>query len=175
MARTATARAGVAILATLASSLLAQSTASESAIEARRALMVELERLMKPIDSFTAEASADVEAVKSTALSIHALLLATPHLFPPTTNRFDPAAAEPVTLALPAIWEQWSSFMQFNTASTTAAAGLAVASGIERARAAAAALRGSCDACHTLFMRPYIPSTATDADRDFDFDSVLPQ
>lgn len=28
---------------------------------------------------------------------------------------------------------------------------------------------------HAMFTRPYVPSTASDADRDFDFDSVLPQ
>ena len=40
-------------------------------------------------------------------------------------------------------------------------------------RAEGLALRASCDACHALFLRPYHESKVTDADVNFDFDSVL--
>ena len=38
------------------------------------------------------------------------MLLALPHLFPPTTNLYDPKAAQPATLALPPIWKDFDSF-----------------------------------------------------------------
>jgi hypothetical protein len=40
-------------------------------------------------------------------------------------------------------------------------------------RAEGLALRASCDACHALFLRPYHESKVTEADINFDFDSVL--
>lgn len=180
MSRIAVCLAASAAFAGYALSAGAQSTDREGTapaetMAARRALMVEIERLMKPIDSFTVGEPAEPDALKSAALSIQAMLLAIPQLFPAATNRFDPADSEPPTLALPAVWQQRSMFVQLNTASTRAAAELATADGTAAVRAAALRLRGSCDACHALFTRPYVPSTASDADRDFDFDSVLPQ
>jgi cytochrome c556 len=135
----------------------------------------EIERLMKPIDSFTVDEPADLPALRSAARSIETLLLTAPHLFPPATDRFDPASPQTPTLALPAVWQQWDTFLSLGAASGQAAADLAAANDADAVRAAARKLRGSCDACHAVFTRPYVPETATDADRDFDFDSVLPK
>lgn len=180
MGRIAECLAASAAVAGFAASTLAQSTppgatAPAEVMAARRAVMVEIERLMKPIDSHTVGEPAEPGALQSAALSIQTMLLAVPHLFPSATDRFDPADSEPPTLALPTVWQQWSTFVQLNTASTQAAAELATADDTGTVRAAALQLRGSCDACHAIFTRPYVPSTASDADRDFDFDSVLPQ
>lgn len=166
--------AGLGIVATAASAAPGETSPAEI-MAARRALMVEIERLMKPIDSFTVGEPAEPAALKSAARSIETMLLAAPHLFPPATNRFDPASAETPTLALPSVWQQWDTFVQLDVASGRAAADLAAAEGPEAVRAAALRLRGTCDACHAGFTRPYVPEAATDADRDFDFDSVLPK
>jgi cytochrome c556 len=141
----------------------------------RRALMVEIERLMKPIDSFTAGEPGELAALQSAARSIEAMLRATPHLFPSTTNRFDPSSTETPTLALPSVWQQWDTFVALDAASVEAAAELAAANDATAVRTGALKLRGTCDACHAAFTRPYKPEAATDADRDFDFESVLPQ
>src|SRR5690349_24325041 len=85
----------------------------EELIEARRALMDRAEDLMKPIDSFTVGEPADPKELRENAETIGAMLHAAPHLFPPTTNRFDPDAHDPPTLALPTIWQRFAAFETF--------------------------------------------------------------
>jgi cytochrome c556 len=148
-------------------------TEPEEVIEARRVLMIEIERQMKPIDAFTVGGQADVAALKSAAAAIEPMLLAFPHLFPPTTNLYDPSVLEPSTIALPAIWQDFATFRTLAEAAEAAAAATAAAEGAEPLRTAARNLRASCDACHTLFTEPYTPPQVTREDLEFDFDSVF--
>jgi len=150
-------------------------TSPEEVIEARRLLMVETERLMKPIDTFTLGGAADLAALRSAAVTIEPMLLALPHLFPPTTNRYEPSSIEQSTIALPAIWEDFATFEALAAAAEGAAVTMATTDGEESLRAAARNLRASCDACHVLFTKPYAPPQVLPADLEFDFDSVLPQ
>lgn len=143
-------------------------------IEARRLLMAETERLMKPIDEFSIGRPGDADALRSAATTLEPLLLALPHLFPPTTNLFDPAAHDPPTIALPTIWQRFAAFQTFAESAERAAAALAAADDGEPLRAASARLRAACDNCHAGFMKPYTPPQVTDEDRDFDFESALP-
>ncbi len=149
-------------------------TEADEIIEARRLLMVEAERLMKPIDELAIGEPADAAAVRSNAVTLEPILLALPHLFPPTTNLFDPAALDPPTVALPAIWQRFAAFQTFAESAEGAAAALAAADDGEPLRAASARLRGACDTCHAAFMKPYRPPVVTDEDRNFDFESALP-
>jgi cytochrome c556 len=143
-------------------------------IEARRLLMVEAQRLMKPIDDFSIGLAGEPAAVRSAATTLEPLLLALPHLFPPTTNLFDPADHDPPTVALPAIWQRFAAFQTFAESAEHAAAALATAEDGEPLRAASTRMRAACDTCHTAFMKPYTPPVVTDEDREFDFESVLP-
>ena len=149
-------------------------TEPEEVIEARRVLMVEAERLMKPIDSFIVGEPTDGVLVRENAASLEALLLALPHLFPPTTNQFDPAALDPPTTALPTIWQRFPAFLTFAESAERAAAALRDANDAEALSAASTRLRGTCDACHASFMKPYTPPQTKPEDFEFDFDSVLP-
>jgi cytochrome c556 len=149
-------------------------TQPEQIIEARRALMTEAETLMKPVDSFIVGEPADAELLRANAAAIAAMLLAVPHLFPPTTNRFDPEAHDPPTIALPAIWQRFPAFQTFAQSAEHAAAALAISEEAGPLRDASARLRASCDACHAAFMKPYTPPVATEEDKEFDFESVLP-
>jgi cytochrome c556 len=144
-------------------------------IEARRVLMTEAERLMKPIDGFSIGELGDPAALRSAAITLESLLLAVPHLFPPTTNLFDPQLHDPPTVALPTIWDRFAAFETFAASAERAAAALATAEDGEPLRAASARLRASCDGCHASFMKPYTPPQVTDEDRNFDFESVLPE
>jgi len=150
-------------------------TKPEEVIEARRVLMTEAERLMKPIDTFSIGEPADAAQLRENATSIEALLLAAPHLFPPTTNLFDPAAHDPPTTALPTVWQRFPAFLTFAGSAEKAAAALREAEGEEALRAASTRLRGACDACHAGFMKPYTPPQATEEDAEFDFESVIPK
>ena len=144
-------------------------------IEARRVLMLEAERQMKPIDEYTLGTPADAAVLKSAAQTIEALLLALPHLFPADTNRFDPTTREPPTIALPRVWENFAAFQEMGVAAEAAAATLMAADGEEPLRDAARTLRASCDACHAAFTKPYVPPKVTDEDRNFDFEQFLPK
>jgi cytochrome c556 len=135
--------------------------------------MAELERLMQPIDSLAADQTARGADPASAALTISRLLLAAPHLFPPTTNLYDPAAETPETIALPAIWQDFDAFYALAGASAAAAAALAEQTEQAAQRTGALALRATCDACHARFLRAYVPQAAGDEDTSFDFDAVF--
>ncbi len=143
-------------------------------IEARRGIMDEAERLMRPIDTFISTGkTANADDLNEAALTISKLLLPVAHLFPPTTNLYSPDSAEPVTEALPALWQNFSAFRAFADTAETAAVTMAATTGVEPLRGAARNLRGACDACHALTLKPYEAPAASEADKDFDFDSVL--
>jgi cytochrome c556 len=148
-------------------------TNPKDVIAARQQLMMEMERLMQPIDSFTIGEPAEVGDLTSAATTISKMLLVVPHLFPPTTNLYDPKAETPVTIALPAIWQSFPAFYAFATAASESAASMASKTKTDDLKAAALSLRGTCDACHTPYLRAYVPETASPADEQFDFDSVF--
>jgi cytochrome c556 len=149
-------------------------TEPEEVIEARRVLMTAVETLMKPVDNFIVGEPADAATLRANAAAIEAMLLALPHLFPPTTNLFDPDALDPPTTALPTIWQRFPAFQTFAESAERAAAALAAAEDGEPLRDATARLRASCDACHAGFMKPYTPPVVTEEDKEFDFESALP-
>jgi hypothetical protein len=129
---------------------------------------------MQPIDTFQVVDTDNLNALRLNANTVHVMLLALPHLFPPTTNLYDPQAETPATLALPAIWNDFDTFYGLSAAASKAAETMADApASKQQLRAEGLALRASCDSCHALFLRPYHESKVTDADTNFDFDSVL--
>jgi cytochrome c556 len=142
-------------------------------IAARQQLMTEMERLMQPIDSYTIGEPAKPSDLSSAALTISKILLAVPHLFPPTTNLYDPKAATPETIALPAIWDSFPAFQAMAKASSESAAAMAAKTKPDDLKAAALSLRATCDACHTPYLRAYVPESANKSDEQFDFDSVF--
>ncbi len=142
-------------------------------IAERQALMTELEILMRPLDSFTAGEPHDQAELRAAAATIAQELRTLPKLFPPATDLYDPAAAAPLTLALPSIWQSFSTFTALAESAAAAAARVSAATDADELRAAAAALRAACDACHAPFLRPYRPSTVGSEDLEFDFDAVF--
>jgi cytochrome c556 len=142
-------------------------------VAARQGLMSELERLMQPLDSFTAGQSVAVEVLQSNATTLSSLLAVLPHLFPPTTNLYDAAAEQPATIALPAIWQSFPAFYAFAEAAAQSAADMAEKRTPEELAQAATRVRASCDACHAPYLRAYIPEAVNDSDKEFDFDSVF--
>jgi cytochrome c556 len=150
-------------------------TNPKDVITARQELMAHIEELMEPIDTLQVREVSHPEQLRLSAEVISAMLLAVPHLFPPTTNRYDPKAEEPETLALPGIWTDFGSFYELAAAAASAAESMAEAKGKQQLQTASLRLRASCDACHTLYLRPYSPPKVLPSDIDFDFDSALRQ
>lgn len=146
----------------------------EDAIAARGALMMAMEARMQAIDTYTVDDSIDPGVMRENAVSIAAMLLAFPHLFPAASNRYDPEDEFPETLALPAIWENFPHFYGLaQTASATATRLAETGDDPAALRAASLALRGTCDACHAVYLLPYETPTVSDEDLDFDFDAVF--
>ena len=143
-------------------------------IHARAELMEHVEELMEPIDSLEVGGMPDPALVHHNAEMIGAMLTALPHLFPPTTDLYDPKTIEPKTLALPAIWTDFDSFHRLAGAAAGAADRLAKAEGAAALREDGLALRSSCDGCHALFLRRYEPPRVLDSDLAFDFGKALP-
>jgi cytochrome c556 len=148
-------------------------TNPKDVIKARQELMEHIELLMEPIDTITVRPVGDVVRLHQNAEVIAAMLGAVPHLFPPTTNRYDPKVALPETLALAPIWSDFPTFYRLAGAAVDAAEAMARTEGTPALRAASLKLRGSCDACHALFLRKYVPPQVQESDRQFDFDAAL--
>lgn len=140
---------------------------------ARQELMEHIELLMEPIDTITIRAVKDVARLHSNAEVIGAMLTAVPHLFPPTTNRYDPKALQPETIALPTIWQDFPTFYRLAGAAAKAAEVMSLAEGTKDLRAASRKLRAACEACHTLYLRKYEPPKVQDSDYKFDFDGAI--
>jgi cytochrome c556 len=148
-------------------------TNPKAVITARQELMEHIEILMEPIDTIQVKEVGDPDKLRAAAETISAMLLAVPHLFPPTTNLYDAKAEMPATLALPAIWKDFGTFYKLATTASNAAQAMATAKGKEPLRNASRGLRASCDACHALYLRRYVPPKFLDSDYKFDFDSAL--
>src|SRR5947207_1006528 len=80
-------------------------TNPKDVINAREELMEEIEHVMQPIDTFEVEDLPDLNQLRLAANTVHVMLLAVPHLFPPTTNLYDPKAETPDQLAERALLE----------------------------------------------------------------------
>ncbi len=98
-----------------------------------------------------------------------------PYLFPPTTNLYDPKVQQPQTLALPPIWKNFENFYTLATGGFESGDGSSETEGKAAMKTASLKLRASCDACRTLFLRPYVPPKVLDSDLNFDFELSAPQ
>ena len=148
-------------------------TRSMEVIHARAEVMEHMELLMESIDTIQVEPVRNVDELHMHAETIAAMLQAVPHLFPPTTNIYNPNGPDFPTLALPAIWDNFDTFYGLAMAASAAAGEMADAKVDATLRAASLKLRNSCDACHKLFLRKYVPSTPQESDYKFDFDAAL--
>jgi cytochrome c556 len=148
-------------------------TRVKDVITARQEIMEHAEILMEPIDTITVKEVTNTNQLRANAEAISAMLGAFPHLFPPTTNLYDPKVTEPKTLALPAIWKNFDNFYELAEAASKAAEAMSETHGKQQLRTASLALRASCDACHALFLRPYTGPTFQDSDYKFDFESAI--
>jgi cytochrome c556 len=142
-------------------------------IHARGEVMEHMELLMEAIDTIQVEPVRNVEQLQLQALAISAMLQAVPHLFPPTTNLYRPEGPDFPTLALPTIWKNFDTFYKLAMSASEAAEEFADTKGDAALRAASLKLRNSCDACHTLYLRKYVPQKPGPEDFGFDFDDAI--
>ena len=150
-----------------------EATPPAEVIASRQALMMAMETLMQPIDTYTVDrAGIDTGVMRANAEAIQAMLLVTPQLFPDSTNLYDAKADLPATLAMPEIWKNFAAFRGFATAASGAAASVVESADGGALVEASVGLRAACDACHAVNLLPY-EAPSFDSDSDFDFDALF--
>jgi len=147
----------VLIIGSLAASGQNQSAGSvNDVIFARKTLMATIARNMYPIDEMRQNGKYDLEKGRANADAISGMLMAFPHLFPPTTNTWtDKGPRDPVvdTFASPTIWEAYTSFYKEAQAASKIAFELSDAKNETDFRTKARDLRLACDTCHADYQK----------------------
>jgi cytochrome c556 len=125
-------------------------------IFARKTLMDSIGTNMYAIDGMLETGKIDLDKGRANAESISAMLMAFPHLFPPSTNLWKPNAprdAATDTLADPAIWESRSFFYRDATAASKYAFEASRAQNVADFSKSARDLRLTCDGCHSTYQK----------------------
>ena len=131
---------------------------AKDTIFTRKIVMGEIDMNMDEIETMLApEGKLNCPTAEEHAEVISALLMAFPHLFPPSTNQWkEGATRDPATdtFANPAIWSNFPDFYQRASEASKIAWTASRAKKPEEFRAQIKELRVRCNACHALNMKP---------------------
>jgi cytochrome c556 len=129
----------------------------QDAIVARKTAMNTLSDRMDTIEAAIASGKKlDLEDGHANADVISVLLMAFPHLFPPSTNQWKPNVdRDPATdtYASPDVWTRFADFYKQAAAASKAAFDASRADDEGAFKAAIAQLRTGCNACHTAYLK----------------------
>ena len=106
------------------------------------------------IERMIAMGHIDLEGARGNADAVSVMFMAFPHLFPPGSNQWNPAAdPDPVTgtYASPEIWTEFPGFYRLAAAAAQSAHDMRRATGIDDFKSHARELRIICDTCHALY------------------------
>jgi len=123
-------------------------------IFARKTLMNFMCDKMAEIERMIAMRQVDLEGARGDADAMSVMLMAFPHLFPPGSNQWDPAAdPDPVTAtyASPELWRNFSDFYRLAVAAEQSAHDMSRAGTVDDFKNRARELRIICDTCHALY------------------------
>lgn len=116
-----------------------------------------IDRHMDEIDwMLTSHGPIDLSKTSEHADTVSVLLMAFPHLFPPSTNQWradaqrDPARD---TFAAPDLWKNYSDFYRLAAEASKLAFAASRAKKETDFRNTMAALRTACDGCHALYVK----------------------
>jgi len=142
--------------ACLAASAQDQRAASDKdAIFARKTFMNSMCDKMMEIENMIARGRVDLDRVHAHGDAISVMLLALPHLFPPSSNRWKPGAdRDPVadTFASPDLWTAFADFYRQAAAASKSAHAMGRADTVDHVKMHARELRIVCDSCHALYL-----------------------
>jgi cytochrome c556 len=126
-------------------------------IFARKILMVTIDRNMDALEQMVrSEKPIEFDDAHEHADAISVMLLAFPHLFPPSTNQWRPNVdADPGrdTSAAPELWNEFADFYQQAAAASQLALVASSTSAEPDFKTAMAGLRTACDSCHARFLK----------------------
>jgi len=147
----------LAIACSAAPSLAEDQPPPKDTIFARKVVMGEIDMNMDEIETMLApEGKLLLSDAQEHAEVISTLLMAFPHLFPPSTNQWKQGAErDPATdtFANPAIWSNFSDFYQRATEASKIAWSASRAKKPDEFRAQIKELRLRCNGCHALNLK----------------------
>ena len=129
----------------------------KDAIFARKIVMGAIGSHMDEIDTMLETGKIDLAEGRDHADAISVLLMAFPHLFPPSTNQWKPNVERDPgtdTFASPEVWTRYADFYKQAADSSKTAFNASRAQNAEEVKKLGAQLRASCDACHAAYMKP---------------------
>ena len=127
---------------------------AKDVIFARKTLMNFMCDKMADIERMIAMGHIDLEAARGTADAISVMFMAFPHLFPPGSNQWNPAAVpdpETDTYASPEVWTGFSNFYRLAAESARTAHDMSRAANFDEFKSRTRELRIICDTCHALY------------------------
>jgi cytochrome c556 len=146
-----------AIMFTAAPSLAEDQPPPKDTIFARKVVMGEIDMNMDEIETMLApEGKLLLSDAQEHAEVISTLLMAFPHLFPPSTNQWkEGAQRDPATdtFANPAIWANFSDFYNLASEASKIAWNASRTKRSDEFRAQIKELRLRCNACHALNLK----------------------
>jgi cytochrome c556 len=133
----------------------AQDAASD-VIAARKLLMDSIMNNMDKIQEMISERRIDPSVSRECADNITSMLMAFPHLFPPSSNQWkEDVDLDPVkdTFASPDIWTEFADFSRRGAAAANTALELRRADNEDDVKRLYRALGIACDTCHALYLK----------------------
>jgi cytochrome c556 len=131
---------------------------TKDTIFSRKILMGAIDMNMDEIETMLApEGKLDLAEGQEHAETISTMLMAFPHMFPPSTNQWKAGAnRDPATdtFASPDVWKEFSDFYQRATTASKLAFSASRAKRAVDFKPLIAELRTNCDGCHAIYMKP---------------------
>lgn len=132
-------------------------TPPKDTIFARKIMMGAIDTNMDAIETMlTPEGKLNLVDAQEHADTISIMLMAIPHMFPPSTNQWAPNVdRDPATdtYAAPDLWTNFADFYGRASEASKIALEAARAKGPEDFRARIHDLRTACDSCHALYQK----------------------
>jgi cytochrome c556 len=129
---------------------------AKDVIFARKTVMSSLSDTMDKIEAMIQADKINLAEGQDEANTISVMLMAFPHLFPPSSNQWKPNSdLDPATdtFASPNVWTNYSDFYQRASAASKTAYDARGATNVDRFKAAIVELRAGCNSCHELFLK----------------------
>ena len=125
-------------------------------ISARKTLMNSIMEQMDEIAHMISQEKINLRAAHEHADNISVMLMAFPHLFPPSSNQWkENVDLDPVTdtVASPDVWTNYADFYQRSAAAAKTAYEMSRAENEDEVKRLNRALGIACDTCHALYLK----------------------
>jgi cytochrome c556 len=125
-------------------------------IFARKILMDSIGRNMDELEEMTTSSKINLAEGKEHADIVSVMLMAFPHLFPPSTNQWRPNAQQDPgtdTFAAPELWANFADFYSKAAAASKIAYKASRTESVDEFKDFIAQLRVACDSCHGGYLK----------------------